>query len=81
MVYFCYRCLIFLELNKPMASLRYVRAALFQWIVVSLIVVSALASVGWYSAKQAEPTPLMKPVSWAYLYDRIFELYKEDTGA
>ena len=23
----------------------------------------------------------MKPVSWAYLYDRIFELYKEDTGA
>ena len=53
----------------------------FQWMVVSLIVVSALASVGWYSAKQAEPTPLMKPVSWAYLYDRIFELYKEDTGA
>lgn len=53
----------------------------FQWIVVSLVVVSALASVGWYSARQAEPTPLMKPVSWAYLYDRIFELYKEDTGA
>lgn len=53
----------------------------FQWIVVSLVVVSALASVGWYSTKQAEPTPLMKPVSWAYLYDRIFDLYKEDTGA
>lgn len=53
----------------------------FQWIVVSLVVVSALASVGWYSARQAEPTPLMKPVSWAYVYDRIFELYKEDTGA
>lgn len=53
----------------------------FQWIVVSLVVVSALVSVGWYSARQAEPTPLMKPVSWAYVYDRIFELYKEDTGA
>lgn len=53
----------------------------FQWIVVSLVVVSALAGVGWYSARQAEPTPLMKPVSWAYVYDRIFELYKEDTGA
>lgn len=53
----------------------------FQWIVVSLVVVSALVGVGWYSARQAEPTPLMKPVSWAYVYDRIFELYKEDTGA
>lgn len=53
----------------------------FQWIVVSLVVVSALAGVGWYSAKHAEPTPLMKPVSWAYLYDSIFELYNEDTGA
>lgn len=53
---------------------------LFQWIVVSLIVIATLASVGWYSAKKAEPNPLMKPVSWAYLYDRLFELYKEDTG-
>ncbi|NOU77167.1 hypothetical protein GC098_38390 [Paenibacillus sp. LMG 31458] len=52
----------------------------FQWIVVSMVVVSALASVGWFSARQAEPAPLMKPVSWAYLYDRIFDLYKEDTG-
>ncbi|MCY9666322.1 transglutaminase-like domain-containing protein [Paenibacillus alginolyticus] len=67
-----------IEQTYGIASVR--SGSFFQWIVVSLVVVSALASVGWYSARQAEPTPLMKPVSWAYLYDRIFELYNEDTG-
>ncbi|MDQ0892443.1 hypothetical protein QFZ81_007531 [Paenibacillus sp. V4I9] len=68
-----------IEQTYSISSVR--SSGVFQWIVVSLVVVSALASVGWYSARQAEPASLMKPVSWAYLYDRIFELYKEDTGA
>ncbi|SDO66032.1 Transglutaminase-like superfamily protein [Paenibacillus sp. yr247] len=53
----------------------------FQWVIVSLAIVGTLASAGWYSARQAEPAHLMKPVSWAYLYDRIFELYNEDMHA
>ncbi|OPH59250.1 hypothetical protein BC351_20240 [Paenibacillus ferrarius] len=50
----------------------------FQWIAVSMVIVGALAGVGWLSAKQAEPAHLMKPVSWGYLYDRMFELYNGD---
>ncbi|MFD0696906.1 DUF4129 domain-containing transglutaminase family protein [Paenibacillus sp. GCM10027628] len=50
------------------------------WLTVSLIVVSILAGAGLYSASQAAPTSLMKPVSWANITDRIFELYNEDTG-
>ncbi|HEY1213298.1 MAG TPA: transglutaminaseTgpA domain-containing protein, partial [Bryobacteraceae bacterium] len=50
------------------------------WLTASLAVVSILAGTGWYSASQAAPTSLMRPVSWANLTDRIFELYNEDTG-
>jgi transglutaminase-like putative cysteine protease len=55
--------------------------SVLQWIMVSLAIVGTLVSAGWYSARQAEPAPLMKPVSWAYLYDRLFELYNEDMQA
>ncbi len=51
-----------------------------QWLIVSVIVVGILSGVGWLSAKQTESEPLMKPVSWAHWYDRLFELYEEETG-
>lgn len=53
----------------------------FRWVAVSAAIVGVLAAAAWYSAKQAEPEPLMKPVSWAYMYDRLFELYKEESHA
>lgn len=51
-----------------------------QWLIISVMVVGILSGAGWLSAKQAEPTPLMKPVSWAHWYDRLFDLYNEETG-
>ncbi|MBA2942660.1 transglutaminase domain-containing protein [Paenibacillus sp. CGMCC 1.16610] len=53
----------------------------FRWVAVSAAIVGVLAAAGWYSAKQAEPEALMKPVSWAYMSDRLFELYNEETHA
>ncbi|MEW9702381.1 DUF4129 domain-containing transglutaminase family protein [Paenibacillus sp. SI8] len=50
------------------------------WFGASLLVVAVLAGVGWYSASKAAPTPLMQPVSWTYLTDRMFELYNDDAG-
>ncbi|NOV02810.1 transglutaminase-like domain-containing protein [Paenibacillus planticolens] len=50
----------------------------FRWMAVSLVVVGALAGTAWFSVRQAEPEPLMKPVSWAYVSDRLFELYNEE---
>ncbi|NEW08103.1 transglutaminase domain-containing protein [Paenibacillus sp. SYP-B3998] len=55
-------------------------AGAFQWLLAAITVVGVMAGAGWYSAIQAAPTPLMKPVSWAYLTDRMFELYNEDAG-
>lgn len=52
-----------------------------QWLIVSVIVVGILSGVGWLSAKQTDSEALMKPVSWAHWYDRLFELYEEETGA
>jgi hypothetical protein len=52
----------------------------FRWLLVSLVVVGVLTGASWYSAVQTAPTPLMKPVSMAYLTDRMFELYNEDTS-
>ena len=51
-----------------------------QWLIVSVIVVGMVSGVGWLSAKQTDSEPLMKPVSWAHWYDRLFELYEEETG-
>ncbi|OCT16076.1 hypothetical protein A8709_10715 [Paenibacillus pectinilyticus] len=50
------------------------------WLMVSILVVGVLSGVGWLTAKQADAAPLMKPVSWVQWYDRLFELYNEETG-
>ncbi|MDD9271143.1 transglutaminase family protein [Paenibacillus sp. GCM10023248] len=49
-----------------------------QWMAATAALVGLLAGAAWYSAKEADPQPLMKPVSWDYLSDRLFELYNED---
>ncbi|TXK75396.1 transglutaminase domain-containing protein [Paenibacillus sp. N3.4] len=49
-----------------------------QWILISVVVVGMLAGLGWYSAKQTASSPMMKPVSWGYLSDRLFELYHDE---
>ncbi|CAN7741986.1 transglutaminase TgpA family protein [Paenibacillus sp. LjRoot56] len=51
-----------------------------QWLIVSVVVVGMLSGLGWLSAKQTESEPLMKPVSWAHWYDRLFEYYEDETG-
>ncbi|UKS26530.1 transglutaminase-like domain-containing protein [Paenibacillus sp. HWE-109] len=68
-----------IEQTYGFASVR--PGSFFQWLAVSFVFVAALAGAGWFSAKQAEPTHLMKPVSWGYLYDRMFELYNGDMAA
>ncbi|MGG1556317.1 transglutaminase domain-containing protein [Paenibacillus ferrarius] len=45
------------------------------WLLVSLIVVGLVSGLGWYTAKGAGAEPLMKPVSWDRVSDRLFELY------
>ncbi|MGG1517560.1 transglutaminase domain-containing protein [Paenibacillus oryzisoli] len=45
------------------------------WLLVSLIVVGLVSGLGWYTAKGAGAEPLMKPLSWDRVSDRLFELY------
>lgn len=68
-----------IEQTYEVASIR--PGSAFRWVVVSAAIVGILAAAAWYSTKQAEPEPLMKPVSWAYMSDRLFELYNEETHA
>ncbi|MBP1964602.1 transglutaminase-like domain-containing protein [Paenibacillus aceris] len=66
-----------IEQTYGLASTR--SGSAFKWMAVSLVVVGALAGAAWYAARQAETEPLMKPVSWAYVSDRLFDLYNEET--
>jgi len=50
------------------------------WLAVSLAIVIALASAGWYAADMAKPLALMKPVTWERVSDRLMSLYHEDAG-
>ncbi|MZQ82396.1 hypothetical protein GQF01_09780 [Paenibacillus sp. 5J-6] len=68
-----------IEQTYGVASVR--PGSTFRWVAVSAAIVGVLAAGAWYSTKQAEPEPLMKPVSWAYMSDRLFELYNEETHA
>ena len=68
-----------IEQTYGVASVR--PGSTFRWVAVSAAIVGVLAAGAWYSTKQAEPEPLMKPVSWAYMSDRLFDLYNEETHA